>query len=71
MSHEPFVPPPSSYVVHEFNDRGTLRQGTSRFGQPDAETIATLEAVQSSEVLDRLGLRMFEAETWQELLAGL
>lgn len=51
--------------------RMLLRQATSRFGEPDAETLAALEAIDALEVLERLGLRIFEVETWQELLSEL
>ena len=45
-----------------------LRQASSRFGEPDAVILAALEAIQSQEVLEELGLRLFQVESWQELL---
>ena len=48
-----------------------LRQASSRFGLPDAETVARLAAIQSQEVLEQLGLRLLRVETWQEMLSEL
>jgi predicted transposase YdaD len=47
-----------------------LRQGRKRFGEPDAATIATLEAIVSIERLEQLGERLLEVESWTDLLAG-
>jgi hypothetical protein len=48
-----------------------LRQGTSLFGQPDADTLAKLEAIQSLEVLEELALRLMKAKSWEEVLHDL
>lgn len=48
-----------------------LRQASSRFGVPYAETLAVVEAIESQSVPERLGLRLFQVETWQELLSEL
>jgi len=46
-----------------------LRQGTKRFGAPDAATEAALAAVDTVERLEQLAERLLEAESWAELLA--
>ena len=51
--------------------RMILRQGTSLFGPPDADTLAKLEAIQSWEVLEELGLRVVKAKSWDEALRDL
>jgi hypothetical protein len=51
--------------------RTVLRQGTSLFGPPDADTLAKLEAIQSLEVLDELVLRVVKAKSWEEVLRDL
>ena len=48
-----------------------LRQGSGRFGPPDAKAMGTLEAINSTEILEQLGLRIFEVESWQELLRNV
>lgn len=47
-----------------------VRQGTRRFGAPDAATVAALEAVTSRERLEALADRLLEVESWAELLAA-
>ncbi len=42
--------------------------GRKRLGELDAQTMVQLEAIFSSEELERLALRLFEVESWQELL---
>lgn len=51
--------------------RMILRQGTSLFGPPDAATLAKLEAIQSPEVLETLGLHVVKATSWDEALRDL
>ena len=51
--------------------RMVLRQGTALFGAPDAETLAKLEAIQSLEILEELGLRVVTAKSWAEVLRDL
>ena len=45
-----------------------LRLGRKRLGEPDAETQAILDAITAIEQLEVLADRLFEVETWQELL---
>ena len=45
-----------------------LRLGAKRFGQPDAQMQATIDAVTSVEQLEQLAERLLEVESWQELL---
>jgi predicted transposase YdaD len=45
-----------------------LRQGSKRFGPPDASTQAALESITDLEQLERLSERLLEVESWQELL---
>lgn len=45
-----------------------LKQGEKRFGRPSASVKARLESIESSDDLIRLGLRIFEVESWTELL---
>jgi hypothetical protein len=47
-----------------------LRLGTKRFGEPDAATIAAIEAIQDIDRLDALGERIVDMgiQTWDELL---
>ena len=46
-----------------------LRLGRKRFGEPDAATLAILEAITSLERLEQLAERLLEVESWAELLA--
>jgi hypothetical protein len=46
-----------------------LLLGSNRFGQPDPTTRAALEAINDAERLERLGVRMLQVSSWQELLA--
>ncbi len=45
-----------------------IRQGGKRFGQPDEQTQAAIEGINSLEELERLSVRLLEVENWQELL---
>jgi len=47
-----------------------LRLGSKRFGPPDAAMRARLDAITSTEQLERLAGRLLEVETWSELLAS-
>jgi hypothetical protein len=51
--------------------RMVLRQGTVLFGPPDADTLAKLEAIQSLEVLEELGLRVVKAKSWGDVVHDL
>jgi len=51
--------------------RMILRQGTSLFGAPDSDMLAKLEAIQSQEILEELGLRVVKAKSWEEVLRDL
>ena len=46
-----------------------MLQGQKRFGPPDAETSATIEAIPDVERLEQLGQRLLDVSSWQELLA--
>ena len=46
-----------------------LQLGSQRFGPPDAATRARLDAITSTEQLERLAGRLLAVETWSELLA--
>lgn len=48
-----------------------LLWGSKRLGEPDANTLATLQSITQVEVLERLGIRLLEVESWGELLAAL
>src|SRR5579871_1285931 len=45
-----------------------LRMGTNRFGEPDTQTHAAVEAIHSLEQLEALAVNLLEAESWEELL---
>ena len=45
------------------------RQGTRRFGKPDAHIEAALDAIADLERLGQLSDRVLEVKTWDELLA--
>jgi predicted transposase YdaD len=45
-----------------------LRGGTRRFGEPDARMRATIEAITSEQELEKLADRLFEVESWDDLL---
>lgn len=46
-----------------------LRQGTRKFGSPTAETTAALQAIPDLPRLERMVDRMFDAISWDDLLA--
>jgi hypothetical protein len=48
--------------------KALLRVGSKRFGQPDATTLASIEAITTLERLEKLMDRLLEAESWVELL---
>jgi predicted transposase YdaD len=48
--------------------RVLLLQGTNRFGPPDAQVTAALEAMSNVTVLERLAVRLLKADSWAELL---
>ena len=48
-----------------------LRLGSGRLGPPDLMTLTTLEAIQSTEILERLGLRLYQVGSWQELVSDV
>jgi hypothetical protein len=43
--------------------------GRKRFGEPDADLLARLQAIESTERLQQLALRVLDVESWQELLS--
>jgi len=45
------------------------RQGTRRFGKPDAHIEAALDAIADLERLEQLSDRVLEVTSWEELLA--
>jgi hypothetical protein len=45
-----------------------LLQGRIRFGEPPAEVIAALEAIQDIPELEELGGRIVQVDSWDELL---
>ena len=45
------------------------RQGTRRFGKPDAHIEAALDAIADLERLEQLSDRVLEVTAWEELLA--
>jgi predicted transposase YdaD len=49
-----------------------LRQGAKRFGEPDAATIAAIEAIRDVGRLEAVGLRIIDADVhnWDDLLRG-
>jgi hypothetical protein len=51
--------------------RFLLRLGRSKFGEPDAATLATLEGITDPERLEGLGVRLLHVNTWKDLLAEM
>lgn len=45
-----------------------LVMGSKRLGEPDAKTKEALEQVTALPQLEQLAARLFEVESWQELL---
>ena len=69
--------PPTSHLAEgrqegkvEGEQELLLRQGTKRFGEPDAATIAALEAIQDIDRLGALGERILDPniQDWNDLL---
>jgi hypothetical protein len=52
--------------------RMLVRQGTKRFGPPDAATVAAIEAIRDVDRLESLGERILEPNLrgWDDLLRG-
>jgi predicted transposase YdaD len=48
--------------------RMLLLMGSKRFGEPTKKTRTALEAISSPEALEQLATRLFEVESWEELL---
>jgi hypothetical protein len=49
--------------------RNTILQiGSKRFGPPSPESLATLAAIDSSDLLQMIADRLLEVESWHELL---
>jgi hypothetical protein len=46
-----------------------LAQGAAKFGEPDKVTRVTLEAITDAERLQRMGLAILQASSWQDLLS--
>jgi hypothetical protein len=46
-----------------------LRQGRKRFGTPDSETAAAVEAINNLDRLEELSERLLDVSSWEELLA--
>ncbi len=46
-----------------------LRQGRKRFGEPDAATVAAVEAISDLARLERMSEAIFDVPGWKELLA--
>jgi hypothetical protein len=44
--------------------------GSSKFGEPSSETLATLESISNLDHLEALGKRLPHVASWQELLAN-
>jgi hypothetical protein len=45
-----------------------LRQGTKRFGSPDARTRSAIEAIADVDRLEQLTERLLDVSSWDELL---
>jgi hypothetical protein len=48
--------------------RFLIRQGRKRFGSPDAQTEAAIEAITDVEQLEQLSEQLLDVSSWQELL---
>jgi hypothetical protein len=48
-----------------------LDLGTSKFGAPDAATVAFLDRLDDVDTLHRLAVGTLTASTWEELLAAV
>lgn len=64
------------FILEEGAQQGELREarrlvllmGGKRFGEPDAQTQAALDKITSQQQLEQLATRLFDVESWQELL---
>jgi hypothetical protein len=64
------------YILEEGAEKGRMEEarrillllGTKRFGTPDMQTQASLDAISSPDRLEQLISRAIEVESWQELL---
>ncbi len=45
-----------------------ILMGEKRFGNADIEVLAALDKITSQQTLEQLGIRLFEVESWKELL---
>jgi len=45
-----------------------LLQGRKRFGSPGEEVTAAIEAIEDLQRLERLGVALLDAPSWEELL---
>lgn len=59
----------AEYLELKGERRVIVRQGTSLFGAPDASVLARLDAIESPEALEELGLRVLRATSWEEALS--
>ena len=50
--------------------RFVMLQGSKRFGPPDAETSAAIEAITDLDRFEQLCERLLDVSSWQELLAA-
>ena len=57
------------YIVSKGEKRLLLLQGRKRFGSPDLQTAAAIEAITDLERLEQLGERLLDVSSWEELLA--
>jgi hypothetical protein len=51
--------------------RALIRQGAKRFGQTPPEVEARLRTIQDQARLEELTERILDANSWEELLAGV
>ncbi len=64
------------YILEEGAQKGRAEEarrmlvilGSKRFGEPDAQTQAALDAITSPQQFEQLAARLLEVESWQELL---
>ena len=59
-------------ILEEGEEKGLRRmilaQGNDRFGPPDESVKASLNNITDLDRLERIGLQMHKARSWQELL---
>ena len=51
--------------------KALMRLGAKRFGPANAETVTTIESITAVEQIEQLLEKLLEAESWDELLAGI